>query len=191
MKSWRILALALLGHCLSSAPPRPTCSLTFGSAASWKCGVSDRAPGLRSSMTRASGKASRWIIATPWPRRFFGTPRVEDVPLLPRDAFATLKNGGVGHLRRPGRLEPSCGIPRWGSKRRGGLISTRGPRLHGEEGAGGGGRGSSRGPPSAPCRAPPTSWNGDRAGTQNIDHLLMLSGGGDEPCCGPPVCRWW
>ncbi len=60
-----------------------------------RCGVSDRAPGF--SFVDEKGKRQGFEIdfCDALAAAIFGTPKVEYVPLLPRDAFATLKNGGV------------------------------------------------------------------------------------------------
>jgi general L-amino acid transport system substrate-binding protein len=57
--------------------------------------VSDRSPGF--SSVDAQGKRSGFEVdyCDALAAAIFGTPKVEYVPLLPRDAFTTLKGGGV------------------------------------------------------------------------------------------------
>lgn len=60
-----------------------------------RCGLSDRAPGF--SLVNQAGKREGFEVdyCDALAAAIFGTPKVEYVPLQPRDAFATLKSGGV------------------------------------------------------------------------------------------------
>lgn len=60
-----------------------------------RCGLSDRAPGF--SLVNAAGQREGFEVdyCNALAAAVFGTPKVEYVPLQPRDAFTTLKSGGV------------------------------------------------------------------------------------------------
>jgi general L-amino acid transport system substrate-binding protein len=60
-----------------------------------RCGVSDRAPGF--SLVNQAGQREGFEVdyCNGLAAAIFGMPKVEYVPLQPRDAFATLKSGGV------------------------------------------------------------------------------------------------
>src|SRR5215203_1775533 len=60
-----------------------------------RCGLSDRAPGF--SLMNQAGQREGFEVdyCDALAAAIFGTPKVEYVPLQPRDAFASLKSGGV------------------------------------------------------------------------------------------------
>jgi general L-amino acid transport system substrate-binding protein len=95
MRSWRRLALALLVTLPFVGGAKADTLADVRQRGLLKCGVSDRAPGF--SLVDDKGKRQGFEIdyCDALAAAIFGAPKVEYVPLLPRDAFATLKNGGV------------------------------------------------------------------------------------------------